>query len=455
MALNRNATNFRRRDEALGYVTPKVILNENVVQPVGPSKSGWLPAPWLPIQFSKSTDVGGTDYFVISSGKVVALTTEGHLVPAGILTLLQAGASALSYTATDVAQGVIDLTTGLAVTAAVTYSTVQVAQALLERGLITSQDYIAAGGTNPPTTNTHGNFAIQTFISPPVGFAPYDFYKWSGKAEDADMFFTNYSKQSNVGFMTEAVLELPHLVAASGTDSFAVDTLNTAGTATAATGDQVRPTEYWNATNLAALTRYSLMGITASSEVVALGIDAAGSGTQFRLARNTDRTPFTCDTAGVLVRERTSPALITREGDWYLDAELGVLFLHSDTWATGVAAIATWVFSYSYYDGSGADGHKMVHFDGAARPGLRVTFDSQSNYELAVEGTTAERNIVGRVLAVNVQAQGLLKHVKTGFPGASSAMGKLPGSATKGFPDKITLSPEVVADQLVTILVRV
>jgi hypothetical protein len=195
------------------------------------------------------------------------------------------------------------------------------------------------------------------------------------------------------------------------------------------------------------------MGVTASSPVVALGLDPAGSAAHFRVAADTDRTPFECATAGVLVRKRLSPADITQAGDWYLDADTGVLFLSSATWAAGVTAVATWNFSYNYYLVSPAAAHKHVHFDGPVRPGMRVTYDAQSNF-VGATSSTAEGDIVGRALQVFVHPVGLLQHVKTGFTGSTSATSQMPGSATKGFPDNITLSDEIVADQMVTVNVR-
>lgn len=454
MAVNRTQTQFRRRDDALGSITPKVILNEDVRAPKGPP-GGWKAAPWLPVQFERQTDIGGKDAFVISSGKVVALDAQSNVVPAGQRILLAAGASALVYTSLDVDYGVEDLVTGLPVAAPVTYSTQQVAAGLIERGLVRSADVLAAGGTLPVASNAHGVFVVEIFISAPVGFAGYDYYVYSGTPEGGDMRFTNYSKQPRVAFYTESEVHVPHLVGNTGTDAFAVATLNGAGTAVYAAGERVMPTEFWNAANVSQITRYQDMGLTSASPVVALGLDPLGTGVQVSIARNTDRTPFTVDTAGVLLRERSAPNLISREGDWFLDADLGVLFVHSDTWATGVAATATWTFSMSFYGSGGATAHKMAHFLGHAKPGARVTFDSHSNFVPAVEGTTAERNILGRVLWVEVQPGGLLSSVKTGFPGSTSATGKLAGSATKGFTDKITLSPERVADQLVALNIKV
>lgn len=448
MTVNRLSTNFRERADVIDQITPKNIVQRDISAPAG----HWKPAAWLPVQFTRSDIHHGERGFVISSGKVVAMDTESRIVPAGLILSLVGAGGGIAYTATDVTWGVIDVTTGERVTAAVTYTSIQLAAALVERGLVNPTD---AGVTLPITLQAEADDVIEQFISPPIGIAAYDMYVWSGLPEDGDQFYTNLSYQHAVQFLTEAQMQLPQIAASSTTsDAFAVATLNTAGTATYTSGDFVAPTEYWNAANLAQLVRYEELGLTSSSPVVGLGLDPAGTGAHLRVARNTDRTPFTCSTSGVLVRQRLSPDLISLEGDWYLDAEQGVLIVHSDTWATGVAAAATWTFSYDYYTETAASAHKLVHFDGPALPGRRVTFDGQSNFVMATEGTTAERNILGQVLRVEVHPKGLLSSVKTGFSSSTTATFQMPGSATKGFPDMITLSDETVADQLVIINVR-
>ena len=58
-------------------------------------------------------------------------------------------------------------------------------------------------------------------------------------------------------------------------------------------------------------------------------------------------------------------------------------------------------------------------------------------------------------MEIITEPRGLLDRVETAFKGSSfSASAKMPGTATKGFSDMITLSNEVVADQLVTINFR-
>ena len=246
-------------------------------------------------------------------------------------------------------------------------------------------------------------------------------------------------------------MRVPHRVAGSTTsDAFDANALNTAGTATYAAGSLIAAGEYWDAANVSQLERYD--HLDATDPVVALGLAEAP------VAPNTDRTPFTADDAATLVRERKSAADISKAGDWYLDADVGVLFIHSTTWSTLVADSTTVTFSYSFYTDTGvASAHRYVHFDGPCRPGDFVTVDSQSNFTVASASQISSGDrVVGRVLEVQHEPRPLLKEVKTAWDlSGLSASSQMPGSATKGFTDLITLSQETVADSIVILNVRV
>jgi hypothetical protein len=456
MAIKRHDARFRLREDILDNITPKVIVQEEIRAPAG----HWKPAAWLPVQFTKQNINQGVDAFVCSSGKVVAFDTEGKLVPAGMRTKLGgeggagiAAATVLTYTQVDVDWGVIDLTTGEAVAAAVTYTGAELASALIERGLVREVDAAAGGATVPPTGDTDVPVVVSLFISRPVGIAAYDFHVWSGLPEDGDQVFTNFSKQHGVQFLTEVQMKLPHRVAGEETaDLFDFATLDGGGSTVYAAGEAVGAGEYWDAANVSQLARYAGI-LDATSEVVALGLANAP------VAVHTDRTPITSDVAGILVRKRTSPDLVSKEGDWYLDADLGVLFLHLDTWTTQVGLTATPTFSYSFYDDPNtvATAHRFVHVDGPVRPGDWLAVDEESNMTKASAAQIAAgEELVGRVLAVESEPRALLKEVKTAWDLAgASAASQMPGSATKGFTDLITLSQEVVADQVVIANIRV
>jgi hypothetical protein len=63
---------------------------------------------------------------------------------------------------------------------------------------------------------------------------------------------------------------------------------------------------------------------------------------------------------------------------------------------------------------------------------------------------------IGRVFAFQKEPRGLLERVRTGWNGSEfGADAQMPGSATKGFSDLITLSDETVADEIAIINVKI
>lgn len=455
MAVSRYPANFRLREDILDQITPYVIVQGDIRAPAGP----FYPADWLPVKWEQSNVAAGSDGFVCSVGKAVAFCNDasGGMVPAGMRTQLGGNAATsvfagtvLTYSADDVKYRVTDLTTGEPVVAATTYSGGDVCDALIERGFVLEADAVAAGATVPAAADADVNKIIDLFISRPVGIASSNWYVYAGKPEDGTQKFTNYSKQSSIAYLTETQMVMPMRVAGSETDDeFDVATLDGGGTTTFTAGATIQATEYWEASEFSQITRYG--AVSASANIVALGLG------QVVVARNTDRTPFTCDTDGVLVRERTAITSISKEGDWYLDADVGVLFLSGDTWATQSAASATLTFSYSYYTDTGvATGHRFVHFDGRCMPGDFVVCDSQSNFTVAsASDLAAIGTVCGRVSRKVIEPRDLLDKVKTAWLlSGMSSFGKMPGTATKGFSALVTFSPETVADTLVEVVFR-
>ncbi len=448
------STRFNVREDLIDNITPNTTVQEEIRAPHG----HWKPAAWLPVQFTKSNARAGTDAFVISSGKPVCMDTEGRLVPSGMRSALGGdGATSvfagtvLTYTSTDVTYGVVDLTTGARVTAAVTYDGEELADALIERGLVREADAVAAGGTVPVTNDAHVNVVIDLFLSRSVGIVADDTYVWAGLVEDGDQWFTNYGKQHGVQFLTEVQMKVPHRVAGNTTaDAFDIDALDTAGTETFAAGSAVAAGEYWDVTNVRQIARYSALSATAP--VAALGLAEA------HVAPPTDRTPFTADDATMLIRQRLSPSDISKAGDWYLDADVGVLFIHTTTFDTLDAGTVTVTLTYDFYTTSGtATGHRHVHLDGDVRPGDYVKVDAQSNFVKAVAADLSAGDLVlGQVLQIQKEPRPLLNEVKTAWTlDGMTAASRMPGSATKGFTDLITLSGETVADAIAIINVRI
>lgn len=471
MAINRFSSNFNARSDVFDSITPNVIRQRDISAPNGE----WKPAPWLPVQWTSSNISAGSDAFVISKGKVVSLSRQGHVVPAGLLffgTLVAATSDVcITYTSTDKEWGVIDITTGARYSVAGTtaYTTTQVAAAIVERGLVTEEEATQAAAdaglsgyavADMPTragtmTIDECKAIFLAFISKPVGISAVDVYVWSGRPEDGDQWYTNYSKQHLIQFLTEAQMVVPHRAADStSSDVFDVSAVvpETADNA----GDFPRPGEIWEAAELAATTRYSALGITASSEVVAFCL------AEDNVAAKTDRTPIECDVDSVLVRQKSSVSQISSEGDWYLDADVGVILVHADTYATLVADNSDPTFSYYFYEeGSSvtdvASAHRYVHFDGLAVPGDKLGVDKMSNFVKSKSTPDVLNGAVslGCVLSIESQPRTLLDKVKTAYNLSNmSASGKMPGTATKGFTDMITLSQEDVADRCAVLLVR-
>lgn len=444
----RNTYQFRVRSDVFSSITPPPWVQENTVRPHGE----WKPAQWLPIVFTKSDRDQGEDAFVISAGKVVAFDRQGALVPAGLRGAFNKTTATvvLTYTADDFEWKVKDLTTGLpyAVNGTTTYTALQVAIALVERGLV-PEDVVS---NNPPSSNADVTAIVQAFISKPIGVAEYDYYTYSGRAEDGDQVFLNYGKQHLVQFINEIEMKVPHRVAASTTaDLFDVSAITTK-TAASAAGDFPQPGEVWEIGGLDDLARYDLDG---DEEVVALAL------ANKPVAKNTTRTPISSDISTVLVKERTSITAVTSAGDWYLDADVGLLFIHADTWATLVTDNTDPTFSYSYYDdgGIGAASEQWIYFDGECQPGDFVSVDEKSNFVrkgVSDDILASTDPALGRILFAWTEPRDLLDKVKTAFQLTNmNAAAKMPGSATAGYSDMITLAAEDVADRIVVINVRI
>jgi len=459
MTVSRYSAKFRAREDVFDNITPTVTVQKDVSAPHGP----WKPAPWLPIVFTKSDIGGGTDYFVVSSGKVLAMDRENYLVPAGLRAKIVS--DGLTYTSTDYDQEVTDLTTGAAyaTNGSTTYTLEQIAEALIERGLVSMDETTEGSGipddaADPAATRQE---IVEAFIGLAVGVAAYDFYVWSGRPEDGDQKFANYSKQHLVQFLTQLQMKVPHRTTQTSSDAFDVSVIDAGAlkvtAVTAGGGDFPEAGEVWLETALDDIDRYA--SSADGQSVVAWKLD------ERPVAANTSRTPISCDVSGVLVDEKTSIAGISAEGDWYLDAEVGIIFTHSDTYDTLVAANSDPTFTYYFYAVSGSTGassDRYVFFDGEGKPGDRLSYDANSNFVVMASAQdalgTSNDFWLARLHKIVTEPRSNLDKVKTAFQltglGATSQM---PGSATSGYSDLITLATdEEIADQvaILTLLVR-
>jgi hypothetical protein len=439
------------RENLLERIAPKVDYGENIQDPFVPELQV---AKWLPVAFTQTANRGrGQSAYVIAKGKPVAMCRGGDfgLVPAGVAADIVAGG--LSYSADDVTWKTEDLTTGAAVAAAVAYSLGDVAQAIWDRGLVDAAmateaaakygiagydaaNLPGAGGTAP---DEEYDAIIHALISSPVGHAKDNLWVYLGSAEAGDFKFQNYAPKAKASLRTAGVLRVPHIVTASATQ--VVDGTGATGTG----GADAQPTvgAWYNATNAALFARYSERGLSAASSV-ALVILTANV-----LAKNiAGRTPISSSLTGLLLREVSSIAKISKSGDFWVDEMGGALVVFNTAW-TGTPTSTT--FTFSHYAANVASTAAEVSFAGEARPGDLVTFDASSNF-IAAGSTVASSEIVGQVLAVLKGPRGGLERVRTGYhDSAVSARSKMPGSATDGYSDLITMAEETAADETIII----
>jgi hypothetical protein len=187
-------------------------------------------------------------------------------------------------------------------------------------------------------------------------------------------------------------------------------------------------------------------------------------------------------------RHRSEPSLIAKEGDWYLDDEAGILLMWDDggdTEPDRFTSVKYYKYAGAASDFTDASKEKMICFVGDCTPGDFVTFDQLSNLKVlgdfVVADSTLESNgvaalkteldrigaavedrnfeeslVIGRVMDIIKEPRGLLERVKTGFSGEEfDTSAQMPGSATKGFSDLITLSEQLIADQIVVVNVKI
>lgn len=440
MAISRFQSAFKVRTDMMDNITPNNTVQMNASVPAGE----WKPASWLPVVWQNEAS---KDYFTISSGKVVALDSTGRVVPAGLLRRLEGAKddTFIEYTDEDVKARVIDIETGDFVTAAKTVENQEAMAAVLSHGWVISDK-------DPTADDASCQEVGALFISAPVGVAAYDVYVWAGD-DPANLHFTNYQKQHMIQFFTDIQMRVGHVCDAVAEDVFGNADLDSGA-------------------DLGALHRYSHLDMSATM---------AYNWTS-KLASHTSRTPVVLETAqGDWVgRERSDISLLVKAGDWYLDGDAGrVIFFEAGgvaqapVDANGAALTVLTAFDYA----GAVSGHEqMMHFVGDCKPGDFVTFDENSNFvarsldwETLVAGnlqTDLEAGLaklqreqeltVGRLLELQKEPRGLLERVRTGWKGEEfGADAKMPGSATKGFSDLITLSDEVIADEIAIVNVKI
>lgn len=373
----------------VGNIVPNMEYSEGV-RPHGE----FMPAAWLPVQFF---DKYYEDYMSVMPGKLLAFDNDGRFCPA------QYGlASAnITYTSTDVTQGVIDVRTGSALlsTATGTFTVASV-------------------------TNFMGR-GVTMAVSAPVGVCPYPFLQWAGTGAVGDdgnnpAFFRqhNYNRQHRAAVLCDYVLELPLVPAAT-------------------------------ASELVSQTAFS--STDKRSTISALSA--------LPVATNTARTAITfangtaTDTATRFVNQVSSIALVLSSGDWYINLTTGVITVYAASTVLG-----SYLVSYSNYATAptGTNVSKFACVLGDIKPGDFLKCNADSNWVKATPVVTGSANtgdtfdvIMGQVLEVESFPKDGLDRVRTAYarplatnaagsyPAYAGQMDQMPGSANGGVSDKI------------------
>jgi hypothetical protein len=191
----------------------------------------------------------------------------------------------------------------------------------------------------------------------------------------------------------------------------------------------------------------------------------------YPVAPNTFTTPITSTLTGLLVNEKSSLAGISASGDWWLDEDVGVLFVYSAGGSTLPALTGAETITYFYYAGSVSTVSKfasVVATSTALQPGDFLKCDSNSNFVRA-DPSTDGFHIMGQVLGFLDFSSSYLKNVRTAYnpaisTNAAGGMGnaqassasvnagqldRMTGSATGGIPSQITYAGG--ADKLVIV----
>lgn len=458
MTIARGYTPSYKIWDEMGRITPAVEFCEGVRPNIETQVAGWLPVA------GGRYDERMKSYKVVSTGKVIALDGEMKLVPAGLRKAWNvAGATTiLTYTATDVTEKVIDLTTGAAVAAATSYTETQVTAALKERGLI------------------RANERAMEFISKPIGCASADYYKASGpdNYNPANLYQHNWRPQADCPIVCDYVMHYPLLPALVTTETMDGAIANLAGSIDWST---TRTGGWFGSTALNGLVKYS-SSIAAGDDIVGYVFE------KFPLAEETTESVITPSVAG-LIAKKSSVSAVSAAGDYYLDTDLGILFLYEDG---GDAIPSPWsasaTITYYHYEDEGTSTNTVTSYacaTGNLNYGDFVTYDTNSNivkatldisaaegydgsgnlysadpdYSAATDAaislqleqafTGYNEGIIGQVIGETTYPRDGLERVKTAYEGYSAANMRVPGSATDGRTDQLTYAN--AAEKLVRI----
>jgi hypothetical protein len=250
-------------------------------------------------------------------------------------------------------------------------------------------------------------------------------------------------------------------------------------------GTQTRDEGWFNSTQIAELVKYST-SVTAGGDVVCYMF------LNHPIAFITDDTPITHSNSQMLVKKNTVGA-VTAAGDYFIDYELGLLFLYE---AGGNAIPTNWAATdtITYYHYQSVGGARMTTYASATgnlEYGDFLTYDEDSHLIKAVldigtaEGYDASFalyaadpeydtetdnavislqlekaidnhlfGIVGQIIGVNVYPRDALERVRTAYAGQTAANMRTPGSATQGRSDQLTYAAAAERMVIVNLIFR-
>lgn len=464
MAINRGYVPNHKFYDEMGRITPNVDWSESHRPHFEAQVAGWLPV----VRYETELNA----WFVASSGKVVSVDRAGDLCLAGFRKLWAnyAGDNAttvLQYTADDVAAGVIDLTTGVAVTGATTYAETVITTALRERGLIESDE------------------RAMDFISNPIGYASYNYYQVAGTDARNPSTYTyhNFKPQELAAITCDYAIVVPQTPAVATAETMSTD--NTGGADNKLelmlVGTDARATGWFNATQIGECTRYANETLT---NVVCYSF------ANTPVAGNTASTPITSDATSGLVNEKTSISGLGAAGDWFLDKATGLLFLFETGGDALPSPFTAGVSTITYYHYASIPTSVSTYFCavGDIKEGDMLTYDTNSNlvkadldfsnamgydasgntyfggsdpeYDSETTNSVVSRQleqgimnwndgVIGQVLNTIEYPRDYLDRVRTAFEGgvsspnaqtgmSATAVMQSPGSATGGRSDQLT-----------------
>ena len=415
-------------------------------------------APWLPLaEAGGIEDKNSKEYYSIMPGKILAISRDGYIVPAGLAVKIKAAPSpttvVLSYTALDADRRIIDLVTGAVVTGTPTYTKAQV-----ETALLNVRKFLRTGET------------LEDFISSPIGCSPYPYYpnaSMTGKVTDPTTYRKhNFKLQSHVAVVCDYVLSLP--IVPEQKTNLDFDALAAAPSSNASAQKDTWYFEWTDATYM---------------PIAKPTISSTWS--------------FASDAKNLFVNEKSRVRDVKSTGDYFVDDALNrIYFYHTSTVTAAVGSDSTGVVANFYHYNSTSDANINTVYGcvvGPVKPGdyLKPTAKSNwipvtkanakfalsedlegtalmtgtfgANYNQAaangivaevqtaidkIEGllneleTNAEEQalIIGQVLNIWTHPRSALDRVRTygeNLP-ASMITERMPGSATNGMPDKLT-----------------